>query len=196
MVNMVEKEEIHKQGPGIKRENTNLISFNSNHSMIKARLKTLSKQATMMIPYKIHMGCNGNIMPFNIFKKLFPSTKDTLAAMKDMAMLRAYNSTTITQLGRCSVVIKMSVSRKIHIFVVPGDGDMLLSMQDIELLNILQISCNTISTNKEEKGMNYNKIKKNAINAKVSSAVQTQAWKRIVIKRTMMQTPVQTQATV
>ena len=37
-------------------------------------------------------------------------------------------------------------------------------MPDIELLNILQINCNTIGTEKAEKGVNYNKEKRNAIN--------------------------------
>ena len=56
--------------------NINLTSFNSNHSMIVAKLKTSCKQATITVPYKVDMGCDGNIMPFNIFKKLFPSTAE------------------------------------------------------------------------------------------------------------------------
>ena len=37
-----------------------------------------------MVPHKIDMGSDGNIMPFNIFTKLFPSaTADQLAATKD-----------------------------------------------------------------------------------------------------------------
>ena len=41
-----------------------------------------------------------------------------------------------------------------HLFIVPGDGHVLLGMLDIELLNILQINWNTIGTKKEEKGTN------------------------------------------
>ena len=70
MVNVVEKEDIHGQESGIKIVNINLISLNSNHSVILAKLKTLSKQATMMVPYKVDMGCDGNIMTFNIFKNI------------------------------------------------------------------------------------------------------------------------------
>ena len=51
--------------------NINLISFNSNHSVIVTKLKTLSKQATVMVPYKFDMGLDGNIMPFNMFKNKF-----------------------------------------------------------------------------------------------------------------------------
>ena len=47
-----------------------------------------------------------------------------------------------------------------HLFLVPGDEDALLGMPDIELLNILQINCNTMGTKKEEKGMSYNQRKK------------------------------------
>ena len=46
-------------------------------------------------------------MPFNIFTKLFPSaTADQLVATKDATKLRAYNHTTITQLGRYIVEIE------------------------------------------------------------------------------------------
>ena len=113
VVNAVEKEDIQEQEPGIKMVNINLITFNSNHSVIAAKLKTSSKQGTMMVPCKVDMGCDGNIMPFNIFKKLFPSTtEDTLVTTKDTTMLRTYNSTTITQLGRCDVLIEISVNAK------------------------------------------------------------------------------------
>ena len=37
--------------------------------MILAKLKILSKQATITVPYKVDTGYDGNIMPFNIFKK-------------------------------------------------------------------------------------------------------------------------------
>ena len=51
-----------------------------------------------------------------------------------------------------------------YLFLVPGDGDILLCMLDIELLNILQINCITIGTKKEEKGVNYNENKMGNIN--------------------------------
>ena len=60
----------------------------------------------MTVPCKVDTGCN-DIMPSNIFQKQFHSTtKDTLAATKDTATFRTYNSTTITQLGRYGVVIE------------------------------------------------------------------------------------------
>ena len=51
--------------------------------MILAKLKTSTKQARIVVPYKVDTGCDGNIMPLNIFKKLFPNTtEDRLAAAK------------------------------------------------------------------------------------------------------------------
>ena len=53
------------------------------------------------------MDSGENIMPFNIFTKLFPSTTTgQLAAIKDATKLRTYNCTIITQLGRCKVEIE------------------------------------------------------------------------------------------
>ena len=78
-------------------------------------------------------------MPFHIYKKLFPSTTvDQLAATKGAKIkLKIYNPTTITQLGRCKVKIGNNNKCKTCIFfVVPGDGETLLGMPDIELLNV------------------------------------------------------------
>ena len=86
--------------------NINSVSFNSNHSAIIANLKTSSNKATIAVPYKVDMGSDGNIMPFNIFTKLFPSTTaDQQAATKDATRQRIYNCTATTQLGRCKVEI-------------------------------------------------------------------------------------------
>ena len=84
---MVENEDIHEQEPAIKTANINLISFNSNHSGIVVKLKKSSKEATIMVAYKVETGCNGDLMPFNILK-LFPSTtEDTTVATKDTGTL-------------------------------------------------------------------------------------------------------------
>ena len=103
--------------------------------------------------YKVDTGSDGNIMPFNIFTKLFPSTTaDQLVATKDATNLRTYNSTTITQLGSCKVEIENNDKHnKCIFFIVPGNGEALLGMPNIELLNILNINCNTRSTEKEKK---------------------------------------------
>ena len=135
--------------------NINSVSFNSNYSIIIANLLTPSNKATIVVPYKVHMGSDGNIMLFNIFIKLFPSTTaDQLAASKDATKLRTYNNATITKLGRCKVEIKNNNKCKKMHSEVPGDREALLGIPDIGLLNILNINCNTIGTEKEEKGVN------------------------------------------
>ena len=130
--------------------NINSISFNSNHSAIIANLKTSSNKATIVVSYKVGMGSDGNIESFNIFTKLFPSaTADQLAATKDAPKLRTYNYTTITQLGRCKVEIENNTKCEKYIFfVVLGDREALLGIPDMELLNIRNIDCNTIGTEK------------------------------------------------
>ena len=137
-LNIIEKETVHEQDPCIEMVNIYSVSFNSNHSTIIANLKTSSNRATIVMAYKGDMGSDGNIMPFNIFTKLFPSTTaDQQAATKDATKLRTYNCTTITQLGRCKVEIQNNNKyKKCIFFIVPGDGETLLGMPDIELLNI------------------------------------------------------------
>ena len=50
-------------------------------------------------------------------------------------------------------------------FVVWGDGEALSSMPDIELLNILNINCNTIGAENDAKGMNCNVNKDGTMDA-------------------------------
>ena len=104
MVYTIEKAAVHEQEPGIKTVNINSVNF---HSTIIANLKTSSNEATIMMPYKVDMGSDMNIMPFNILKKIFASaTMDTLVATKDVPTLRMYNHRTIAELGRCKVEIE------------------------------------------------------------------------------------------
>ena len=64
--------------------NINFITFISKHSVITANLNTPSSQAALGVPHKVDSGKNGNIMPFHIFKKIFPrSTKEQLVAIKN-----------------------------------------------------------------------------------------------------------------
>ena len=71
MVNTFVKGDINEQEPGMETVNINLMSFNSNHSTKITKLKTSSKQATIILSYKVDIGCNGNLALFNIFKTLF-----------------------------------------------------------------------------------------------------------------------------
>ena len=79
---------------------------------------------------------------------------------------KTYNCTTIAQLGGCNVKIESNNKCIMCIFfVVLGDREVLLGMPDIELLNILNINCNTIGAEKDEKGMNCSANKDSTIDA-------------------------------
>ena len=86
--------------------------------------------------------------------------------------------------------------QKIYLFVVPGDGDVLVGMPDIELLNMLQINCNTKGTKERRRVQITTRTKGTPSMLKVSSAMQTQAQKRIVMRRIIVQIPAYTQAAV
>ena len=61
-------------------------------------LKTSVGQNSIIVPYKIDTGSDGNIMPEHIFKKLFPEvTNEQLATTKNKhILLKVYNKATIT----------------------------------------------------------------------------------------------------
>ena len=68
--------------------NINAIHFNNNCSVITAKLQTSAGINNVIVPYKVDTGNNGNIMPFHMFKELFPRIiSEQLAGTK----LRVYN---------------------------------------------------------------------------------------------------------
>ena len=78
----------------------------------------------IMTAYKIDTGRNGNIMPFHVYKKLFPKiTKEQLAETRNKRItLKTYNKTNITQLGTCKVTTEYKINTKRYFFVVPDNG--------------------------------------------------------------------------
>ena len=85
--------------------NINSIHFNKNHFILKANLKMSAGPNNVMVPYKVDMGSDGNIMPLHIYKKLFPKiTNEQLVTTKHNSLqIKSYNKTAITQLGTCIV---------------------------------------------------------------------------------------------
>ena len=75
--------------------------------LITAHLEMQVSKTTVEIPYKIDMGREGNIMPLYIFKKLFKNmTEEQLKrSIKGNIKLKTYNTTHITQLGTCTVLV-------------------------------------------------------------------------------------------
>ena len=78
--------------------NINSIHFNKNCSVITANLKMSASINSVIVPYEVDTGSNGNIMPLHIYKKLFPKiTSEQLVATKnDSIQLKMYDKTTIT----------------------------------------------------------------------------------------------------
>ena len=71
-----------------------------------------------------------------------------------------------------------------NFFVVPGNGQALLDTTDIEILNILTISCNTVGTEKADKDANTVQTDWLPMVQEVSSTMQMQDQKLVNLKGT------------
>ena len=192
MVHNKEKEDEQEQETNIEMVNKNSIRFHFNHSAKIANLKTSLNKVVITVPYKVDMGSDRN-MPFYMFKKIFPrATVEQLAATKETKIkLKMYKQTTITQLGICRITLENINKCKLCNFsVVPGNRQALSCMPDIELLNILTVSCNTIGTEREDNHANCS-IVIVPVMLEVSSTVQTQGWKGGVQEQTTMYSAIQ-----
>ena len=82
-----------------------------------------------------------------------------------------YNQTKISQLGKGRVIIEHNNKLKMcNFFIVPGNGQALLAMPNLEKLNILTISCNTIGTEEAYKDANC------STNTSVTSGAGCEQW--------------------
>ena len=91
--------------------------------------------------YNIDTGSDGNLMPFKVFKILFPKSTVAELCKTKLSPVKTYNQSSIEQLGMCSVKLNYKDECvKCRFFAVPGDGPVLLGMPDIELLSILKIT--------------------------------------------------------
>ena len=150
----MEKDSNQEQEDHIEMVNINSIKFNSNCSAKIANPKSSSIKVVITVPFKIDIGSEVNLMPLYIHKKLFPrATLDQFMATRDTNIkLKMYNQKTITQLSLCGVKIEHNNKHKMcNFFVVPGNGQALLCIPHIEILNILTISCNRIGTEEADK---------------------------------------------
>ena len=92
--------------------------------------------------------------------------------------LKLYNWTTVTQLGIYEVKIEHNNKhKKCNLFVVPGNGQALLGMPDIEILNILNINCNTIGTMETGRAANSVQTQPSSRVQDLSNTIQTQGKK-------------------
>ena len=92
--------------------------------------------------------------------------------------LEMYNQTTVTQLSICQEKIKQNKKQKMcNFFVIQGNSQELLGMPDIEILNILTKSCNTIGTEEADKDANCSKTHKLPVMQEVCSTMQVHSQK-------------------
>ena len=141
-----EPDQPHEEEEKIGKENINSIIFNSKWLVITTNLKNIVKQS-FLLPYDIHTGSDGNIIPLHVYRRLFTrATQKHLATIRNKdVQLKTYNWTIITQLGICKVKIDHSNQQKMSkFFVVPGNGQALLGITDTDMLIIIHINCNTI----------------------------------------------------
>ena len=141
------------------------VHMNKNQSMLTAKLEMCTGNNKLTVPYKIDTGNDGNIMPWYIFKKLFPRVTETklIKTIKRHIKLKTYNKTVITQLGTCMVTINHNDDKKkCDCFVVPGNDQVPLGMPDTTALKIININIDSIeaaSTWKEECNTNIGDAK-------------------------------------
>ena len=167
VVNEMEQEMSQEYSKGeIETVSINSIYMNKNQSMLTAKLEMHGGNNKLTAPYKIHTGSDGNIMPWYIFKKLFPRVTEAKlkkTITKDIK-LKSYNKIVITQLGTCMVFIDYKDNKKkCEFFVVPRNGQVLLGMPDTVALKIINVNIDSIeaaSTQKENYNTNISDAKK------------------------------------
>ena len=95
------------------------VHLNKTQSLLMVKLEMQVGRNIIIIPHKIDMCSEGNIMPLFMFKKLFKNiTEEQLwKSIKGHIRLRTYKKTNITQLGMCMVVIKFKNIKKTCVFL-------------------------------------------------------------------------------
>ena len=123
------------------------VHLNENQSLLTVKLETQAGGNTIVVPYKVDTGSEGNIMPLFIFKKLFKNTTEEKLqkSVKGHIRLRTYNKTNITQIGTCAVGIKFkNIKKRCVFFVVSGNSQVLLGMPDTAAHKLININIDSI----------------------------------------------------
>ena len=110
--------------------NINSIHFNKNFSILTVNLKMSAGPNNAMVPYKVNMNSDGNIMPLQMYKILFPkiTSEQLVATINNNVQLRMYNKTTIAQLGTYVVEVEhKNNKKKCRFFEIPSNGQALHS---------------------------------------------------------------------
>ena len=108
VVNKIEVDTSQEYSEGeIETVSIDSVHMNKNWSLLMEELEMHAGDNKIIIPYKIYMGSEGNIMLWHIFKRLFKNVTEAelKKTIKGHIKLKTYNKTVITQLGTCVVII-------------------------------------------------------------------------------------------
>ena len=91
-----------------------------------------------------------------------------------------YNGTHITQLGTCAVIIKFkNLKKQCVIFVVPGNGQMLLGMPDTAAINIINLNIYSVQaeivSGKTSRGQEMHTIAEGCTNRNTAGVIKQDA---------------------
>ena len=120
MVNEIELEALQEYSEdGIETVSIDSVHVNKNWSLLMEELEMHAGDNKIIVPYKLDMGSEGNIMPWHIFKRLFKNITEAelKKTVKGHTILKMYNNTVITQLGTCMVTINFKDIKKRCVFL-------------------------------------------------------------------------------
>ena len=100
--------------------------------------------ASSTVRIKLDTGACGNLLPFNIYKKIHPqeSIKELHKTIDKRVCLEAYNKSEIKQLGTCCLTVGHGKSAKLcHFYIVLDYCRSILGLNDIHSLSLIAINC-------------------------------------------------------
>ena len=90
-----------------------------------------------------------------------------MKTIKNYVKLKTYNKTFITEIGTCTVTMEYKNNRRrCELFVVPGNGQVLLGMPDTAALNIINVNIDSL----EAENAHTENCNTNIDDAKISNA--------------------------
>ena len=98
--------------------------------------------ASSTVRIKLDTGACGNLLPFNIYKKIHPqvSIKGLCKTIDKRVCLEAYNKSEIKQLGTCCLTVGHGKNAKLcHFCIVPDYCRPILGLNDIHSLSLIVI---------------------------------------------------------
>ena len=100
--------------------------------------------ASSTVRIKLDTGACGNLLPFNIYKKIHPlvSIKGLHKTIDKRVCLEAYNKSEIKQLGTYHLTVGHGKSTKLcHFYIAPDYCRPILGLNDIHSLSLIAIKC-------------------------------------------------------